>query len=167
MHKCFLLLGSNLGNRLGYLRLAIQKIAAVAGTVSQISPVFETEPWHFKAENNFMNCAIAISTLKLPGELLICLLDIEKQLGRRRSDSPGYHSREIDIDIIFFDDEIIRQDDLQIPHPQIAGRRFVLEPLNCIAPDKLHPELKKTIAELLKACPDHSKVEQITEPIFS
>jgi 2-amino-4-hydroxy-6-hydroxymethyldihydropteridine diphosphokinase len=166
MHKCFLLLGSNLGNRLGYLRSAIQKIDTEAGKVNKISPVYETDPWHFKAEKNFMNCAIEISTSKLPRELLSCIQDIEKQLGRQRSSSPSYNSREIDIDIIFFDDEIIRQDDLQIPHPQIAGRRFVLEPLNCLAADKLHPELKKTIAELLAACTDSSKVEQIMQPIL-
>jgi 2-amino-4-hydroxy-6-hydroxymethyldihydropteridine diphosphokinase len=166
MHKCFLLLGTNLGDRLGYLRLAIEKIALVAGKIMQISPVFETEPWHFEAEANFLNCAVEISTAKSAIEILKSIKEIEQQLGRQQTTLPGYHSREIDIDILFFDDEIIIQDNLQIPHPRMAERRFVLEPLFKIAPGMIHPVSNKAISELLASCADNSKVEQFNQPIF-
>lgn len=166
MHKCFLLLGTNLGNRMGYLRLAIEKIALEAGKIIQISPVFETEPWHFEAENNFLNCAVEISTVKSPAEILKSIKEIEQQLGRQRTALPGYHSREIDIDILFFDNEIINQDDLQIPHPRLAERRFALEPFCKIAPGIIHPVLNKTISELLAECADKSTVEQKTESLY-
>jgi 2-amino-4-hydroxy-6-hydroxymethyldihydropteridine diphosphokinase len=167
MHKCFLLLGTNLGDRLGYLRLAIEKIALEAGKIRQISPVFETEPWHFEAENNFLNCAVEISTAKSAIEILKSIKEIEQQLGRRQTSLPGYHSREIDIDILFFDDEIIYQDDLQIPHPRLAERSFALEPLCKIAPRMIHPVINKTISELLAECADNSKVEQKRSPYFN
>jgi len=166
MHKCFLLLGTNLGDRMGYLRLAIEKIALEAGKIMQISPVFETEPWHFEAENDFLNCAIEISTAKSAIEILKSIKEIEQQLGRQQTTLPGYHSREIDIDILFFDDEIINQDDLQIPHPRMAERRFVLEPLFKIAPGMIHPVSNKAISELLAECADNSTVEQKTESLF-
>lgn len=166
MHKCFLLLGTNLGNRLGYLRLAIEKIALEVGKIMQISPVFETQPWHFEAENDFLNCAVEISTSKSAIEILKSIKEIEQQLGRQQSFLPGYHSREIDIDILFFDDEIINQDDLQIPHPRMAERRFVLTPLCKIVPGMIHPVSYKTISEMLAECADNSKVVQITESLF-
>jgi 2-amino-4-hydroxy-6-hydroxymethyldihydropteridine diphosphokinase len=166
MHNCFLLLGSNLGNRLVYLRLAIEKIAVEVGEILQISPVFETEPWHFEAEANFLNCAIEVFTLKTPVEILKCTQEIEQQLGRQRSFLPGYHSREIDIDILFFDEEVLVQENLEIPHPRIAERRFALEPLCCIAPQKVHPVFKKTVSQLLATCGDNSKVKQFNQPIF-
>ena len=166
MHKCFLLLGSNLGNRMDFLRLAIEKIALEVGKIERISPVFETEPWHFDAENDFLNCAVEISTSKSAIEILKSIKEIEQQLGRSQNILPGYHCREIDIDILFFDDEIIIQDDLQIPHPRLSERRFALEPLNKIASGKMHPMLLKTVAELLAACTDSSKVKQITQSVF-
>jgi len=166
MHNCFLLLGSNLGNRLAYLRLAIEKIAQQVGEILQISPVFETEPWHFEAEANFLNCALEVFTLKTPAEILKCTQEIEQQLGRQNPTAQGYFSREIDIDILFFDDEVFVQENLEIPHPRIAERRFVLEPLCCIAPQKVHPVFMKTISELLVSCADNSKVEQFNQPIF-
>jgi len=166
MHNCFLLLGSNLGNRLVYQRLAIAKIATEVGEILQISPVFETEPWHFEAEANFLNCALEVFTLKTPAEILKCTQEIEQQLGRQKPAAQGYFSREIDIDILFFDDEVLVQKNLEIPHPRIAERRFALEPLCCIAPQKVHPVFKKNISELLAICADNSKVEQFNQPIF-
>ncbi len=167
MHKCFLLLGSNLGNRMDFLRLAIEKIALEVGKIERISPVFETEPWHFDAENDFLNCAVEISTSKSAIEILKGIKEIEQQLGRRQNILPGYHSREIDIDILFFDDEIIIQDDLQIPHTRLSERRFALEPLNKIAADKMHPVFYKTVSELLAVCTDGSKVKQINQSDFN
>ncbi len=166
MHKCFLLLGSNLGNRLEFIKLAIEKIANNVGEIAQVSPVFETEPWHFEAENEFLNCAVEISTAKSAIKILKSIKEIEQQFGRKHSSLPGYHSREIDIDILFYDDEIISEDDLEIPHPRLSERRFALEPLNKIAPGKMHPLLLKTVAELLAACTDSSKVKQITQSVF-
>jgi 2-amino-4-hydroxy-6-hydroxymethyldihydropteridine diphosphokinase len=153
----FLGLGSNLGDREGFLRKALELIDHEAGMVVTSSPVYETEPWGFPAEENFLNMATEIRTEKDPDELLHELLNIEIAMGRIRS-GPGYSSRKIDIDILLYENLTIRRPGLSIPHPLMHERRFVLAPLCDIASGIIHPVFKKTISVLLCECKDKSKV---------
>ena len=159
MHNCFLLLGSNEGNRLEILNRALQAIRHKTGKILLASSVYESEPWGFEADKYFLNLAVQVET-KLPaGTMLQKIQEIEKGLGRVRN-SKGYASRSIDIDILFFDDDIVDKPNLQIPHPRIHGRRFTLIPLNEICPEKMHPVFGKTISELLTECFDNLVVKR-------
>ncbi len=148
----FLHTGSNIGDRAGNLRAAAGLIAARAGAVVQASPLFRTEPWGVAEQPEFFNQALRISTELQPEALLEVILDIEKSMGRERREKWG--RRLIDIDILFFEDYIVHREGLHIPHPRMHLRNFVLAPLVRIAPDWVHPELHKTVRELLKTCPD-------------
>jgi len=159
-HIVFLGLGSNLGDRKGYLRAAIDAIGESAGEVVSISGIYESEPWGFSSEERFLNMVISLKTEPDPETLLKKLMKIESKLGRVRN-GKGYSSRTIDIDILLYDDLIIDKPDLKIPHPLIQERRFVLAPLCDIAPDITHPVLKKTFAALLGECGDLSQVTRI------
>ena len=159
MHICFLLLGRNQGNRIENLNRAEQEIHHKIGDIQLASSVYETEPWGFKSEGYFLNKVIKIST-KLPDQsVLEKTLDIEQELGRVRN-SKAYASRMIDIDILFYDDEIIDEPHLQIPHPRLHERMFTLIPLMEISPEKIHPKLQKTIKELLAECTDKLDVKK-------
>src|SRR5574344_3024022 len=151
MSFVYLSLGTNLGERELNLNSAIQEIGAL-GSIIQISAVYETEPWGFSSENKFLNMVIEIQTNIPASQLIKECLNIEAILGRTRGSALGYESRIIDIDILFFGDEVVNQDKLTIPHPYIQERRFILEPLNEIAPNLLHPVLCKTVSELLLIC---------------
>ena len=149
----YLSLGSNLGDRLGY----VQQAASIIGTTKDIqivtaSSFYETEPWHFKTDNWFVNAVIIISTSYYPEELLKLCLRVESQLGRNRQEESGYNDRTIDIDILFYDDKIIDEHengiDLTIPHPHVHERAFVLVPLLEVAPAYVHPVLKKSISDI-------------------
>lgn len=163
INKAYLLLGGNRGDRLSNIERAISRISSLSETEPEISSVFESEPWGFESDLKFLNLA-AIITTKLDAEsLLTKLLETEKELGRVRSISTeSYSSREMDIDIIFFNSDIIDKEKLTIPHPRMHLRRFVLEPLNEIAAQYIHPILNKSIKELLDECPDRSPVVQLT-----
>lgn len=151
MHKLvYLSLGSNLGDRATHLNTAISHLRTL-GDVTAISSFYETEPVEVTGQPWFLNCAVAMDTEKMPKQFLGGILDIEQQMGRRRSQQKG--PRNIDIDILLFASSIIETKGLTIPHPGLHERRFVLEPLAEIAPETRHPALKRTIRELRDALP--------------
>jgi deoxyguanosine kinase len=162
MKNVFLGLGSNIGNRYENLRQALMMIGEHIGQVSSVSPVYQTEPWGFQADTDFLNMVICVETTLTPSGLLGRILMIESQMGRMRYPA-GYSSRLIDIDILFLDNEIINHEDIVIPHPRMHLRRFVMIPLNQIAPDFIHPVFNKTIRELLEECKDESRVTRYPE----
>ena len=160
MHNCFLLLGSNQGNRLKILGHAEQEIRHKIGEIKLASSLYETEPWGFSPGQEFLNMVIQINT-RLPAEVVLKkILNIEQELGRVRN-SKGYTSRMIDIDILFYDNEIVDKPNLQIPHPRLHERMFTLIPLNEISPEKIHPVFGKNISELLAGCTDKLDVKKI------
>jgi len=160
MSFVYLLTGSNLGNRKVNLGKAKSMINARIGNILSSSAIYETEPWGFMQETNpFYNQAMKVSTLLSPIKLLDELLDIEKEMGRERK-THKYESREIDIDILFYDDQVIETERLIVPHPKMHLRRFTLEIVEEIAPHFIHPGLKKNISTLLKECGDKSWVRK-------
>lgn len=155
----YILLGSNMGDKLTLLNNAIEIIGSRCGKVIKKSSLYESEPWGFDAEQNFINQAICVETELSAHELLRELLSIEIELGRDRSRHyETYVSRPIDLDVIYYGDMINDDEDLILPHPRLQLRRFVLEPLCEIASDFVHPVLKKTNIELRDVCPDTSDV---------
>ncbi len=152
MNKVFLLTGGNMGDRAANLNLATHHIENRIGKIVIKSLVYETAAWGLTDQANFLNQVLEVSTTLEPQQLLEVIETIEKEMGRKRIQKMG--PRIIDIDILFYNNDIINQSNLTIPHPAIANRRFVLIPLVEIAPALLHPLLKKTMAELEQACPD-------------
>lgn len=164
-HKVYISLGSNLGDRQTHLQLALELIHQRIGVVDKISSLYETPAWGFVGEA-FYNACVSVTTLLSANYVLDELLRIEKELGRERNaGAKGYQSRTIDLDILFYDDEIIKTENLNVPHPQIHNRNFVLFPLNEIASNKIHPIFQKSIEELLKNSPDTSKITKISDKI--
>jgi 2-amino-4-hydroxy-6-hydroxymethyldihydropteridine diphosphokinase len=159
MAEVYLLLGSNLGDRLQMLEKACENINTQVGTIVQFSSIYETEPWGFVADLSFFNQVVLVQTNLKPRHLLETVLEIEKEFGRKRN-SDHYESRSIDIDILFYEDKVINESDLEIPHPKIQERMFVLKPMMEISPDMFHPELKKNILQLYNECSDSFSVEK-------
>ncbi len=154
--EVFLSLGSNMGNRLKYLTDAIDIIEKKIGLVTKKSSVYESEPWGNKNQNAFYNQIISIQTSLDARILLNTILNIEVELGRKRIEHWG--PREIDVDILFYNSQIINDKDLVVPHPEIANRMFVLMPMTELAPGFIHPIIKKSIRDLMRACSDTSNV---------
>ena len=150
-------LGSNLGNRFETLQKAVDQIAAEVGTVESISRVYETPAWGFESEA-FLNACIQVNSKKNPFEIIEILLSIETKLGRKRIESDGYQARSIDLDIVLYKDQIINEEHLQIPHPRMEIRQFVLTPLADIAAKVNHPILNRTIEKLQQECADKSNL---------
>lgn len=156
MTEVYLLLGSNKGKQEENLRASCGFIAESCGAVLQNSSLYETEAWGIKQQNSFLNQVIRINTVLGPTELLSVLKSIEKAVGRVETTKWG--PRIIDIDILFYGNQVIDLPELKIPHPYIQDRRFTLVPMSEIAPHLIHPVLGKTISELLNVCSDNSEV---------
>ena len=152
MNISYLLIGGNEGDRVAALAAARTHIEATAGPIRNASSLYETAPWGKTDQADFLNQALQVETLLDAPALMDMLLEIEAQLGRARTEK--YGSRIIDIDILFFNDAIIRQPRLVIPHPEIQNRRFVLTPMEEIAPFYIHPVLGVSVRELLLTCKD-------------
>jgi len=152
MNSVYLLIGGNMGDRFNYLRQAKDAIGKNAGKILETSAIYETEAWGLTNQDKFLNQALKIDTQLNPKDLLHCLLQIEESLGRKRE--VKYGPRIIDIDILFYGNEIVSTPHLKIPHPEIQNRRFALQCLQDIAPTFCHPVLHKTIRQLLADCAD-------------
>mgnify|MGYP000398011009 CR=1 FL=1 len=159
-HIVYISLGSNKGDRFKNLQSAINLIYNKIGRVDIISKVYNNPAFGFKSDD-FLNTCIRVETEFTATQVLNKLLAIEKELGRKRSKKSGYESRTIDLDIIFYDDAIIASKKLQVPHPEMHKRKFVLQPLFDIAPNQMHPELQKKVSELLAENNDASTLECI------
>jgi 2-amino-4-hydroxy-6-hydroxymethyldihydropteridine diphosphokinase len=159
-HQVILSIGSNEGNRLENLKLCIEMIHQKIGTVIKVSRIYETPSWGFDSDA-FYNCALLLHSFSAANKILAEALKIEKQLGRIRGEGIGYQSRVIDIDLIAFNEEIIDSEKLQIPHPLMQDRKFVLLPIQDLNLDWKHPVFKKNISELIACCLDNSVCEAI------
>jgi 2-amino-4-hydroxy-6-hydroxymethyldihydropteridine diphosphokinase len=153
----YLSLGSNLGNREQNLRGAIRQASAL-GRLVAVSSSYQTEPVEFTDQPWFLNCVIALETATQPAQMMAELLRIEHEMGRQRVLKKG--PRSIDIDILLFGDDVVNTPELTIPHPAMARRRFVLEPLAEIAPELRHPVAGKTVRELLAELPPGQTVKR-------
>lgn len=161
MNTCFLLLGANLQDRRNNLMQACILLEKEAGKISRVSNVYETEPWGFGSDQWFFNIAVELQTELNPKNLLTKILQTEKMMGRKRTKTTTYENRVIDIDILLYENRIIKNESLEIPHPQMHLRKFVMTPLAEIAPDVIHPVYQKKIKQLLKECQDECKISNI------
>jgi 2-amino-4-hydroxy-6-hydroxymethyldihydropteridine diphosphokinase len=160
VHKlAYLSLGSNVGDRAANLNAAIARLGEL-GAVVAVSSFYETEPVELAAQPWFLNCAVALDTEKMPKQLLTGIFEIEQGMGRRRVQTKG--PRSIDIDILLFGSSIVDTKKLTIPHPALHERRFVLEPLAEIAPEVRHPVFKRTVREMRDALPPGQAVRKIS-----
>jgi 2-amino-4-hydroxy-6-hydroxymethyldihydropteridine diphosphokinase len=151
-------LGSNIGDRLDILSRALSLLRGEAGEIVAMSSVWETEPWGFDADEQFLNMVAVLDTDKQPQQLMQLFRSIEGRLGRTRRSSRRYESRTIDIDILLWEDRVISLPGLEVPHQSIADRRFVLVPMNEVASGAVHPVTGITVAEMLAMCDDTSEV---------
>jgi 2-amino-4-hydroxy-6-hydroxymethyldihydropteridine diphosphokinase len=160
MNKVYLSLGSNRGGRKAHLKNAIDLISEWAGEVTVVSSLYETPPWKMEDETDFINQALLLETEMSSAQLIDTIILIESMMGRQRS-ANKYEPRKIDIDVLFFNDEIINTEELTVPHPLLQERKFVLVPMAEIAPEFIHPVLKKSITQLLNECEDKSEIQKL------
>jgi 2-amino-4-hydroxy-6-hydroxymethyldihydropteridine diphosphokinase len=159
MNEAYLLIGGNMGDRHNYLYKAREAIEKRCGKITRQSSIYETAAWGLEDQDSFLNQALELRTAFSAEDLLTTILQIEENLGRKREIK--YGPRIIDIDILLFNNAVIDTHGLKVPHPEMQNRRFVLEPLNEIAPNKVHPILKKNITQILAECTDPLTVNKI------
>ena len=157
----YLLLGSNIGDRVAHLQHARQHLAATAGELVAASSLYETAAWGLEDQPAFLNQALAIRTALDAPALLAACLATEQQAGRERHQR--WAARTLDVDILFYGEAIIQTPTLTVPHPALPSRRFALVPLAEIAPQLVHSQLRQTISELLAICPDSLEVVKFEE----
>jgi len=160
MTEALIITGSNMGNRKAYLTKAIEGLRDAAVFTTELSPLYETEPWGDIPQQNYYNQALIVKTKLSANLLLAAMLHVEQQLGRERGEQQ-YGPRTIDIDLLLYSTQIIQSPTLSIPHPRMHLRRFVLVPSFSIAPNWIHPVFQKTLFQLLKECTDNGKVELV------
>ncbi|MGH9376485.1 MAG: 2-amino-4-hydroxy-6-hydroxymethyldihydropteridine diphosphokinase [Terriglobia bacterium] len=165
MKRAYLSLGSNLGDRLARLKLALGGLAAGGVWVRRTSSYYKTQPVDFLPQGWFLNCVAEVETDLMPMQLLRACQAVERAGGRRPGVVKG--PRAIDIDILLYENAVIRSRELVVPHEQLAERRFVLVPLNELAPDARHPSFDRTARELLHDTPDHSQVIRLHSEPYS
>jgi len=158
VNKLYLLLGSNMGNSKSQLTTAILNIEKLIGCLTRQSGIYSTAAWGNLNQPDFLNQVIIVETKLSAHQSMQTILSIEKKMGRIRTIKNA--PRIIDIDILFFNKEIIEEAQLSIPHPQIQNRRFVLIPLNQLSPNLKHPVLKKSVHQLLIHCTDKLNVKK-------
>ncbi len=162
MKRVFLSLGSNLGNRSGNIQEALDALTAAGLEVRRVSSFYRTEPVEFRQQPWFVNCVAEVLTELLPLQLLKAVQRVEHSLGRRRVVNKG--PRTIDIDILLYENVVVRSAALNIPHESMAQRRFVLIPLGELAPGLRHPVTERTVTEMLSETADASQVIRIQSP---
>lgn len=157
----FILTGSNVGERESLLERACDLVGRFCGRIIAKSSVYESEPWGFEAEQWFLNQVIEIETELPPDDLMLKLMDIEKDLGRdRTTPHKGYVSRPMDLDILYYGNKIVDTEYVTAPHPRLHLRRFTLMPLCDVAPDFINPKMKVSNAKLLELCNDEGLVKK-------
>lgn len=150
LHSTYLSLGSNLGNRMENLNSAVSALKLL-GSINRISSVYESTSWGYDSQNNYLNCCLELLTAFSPPELLQKTKEIERAMGRIKTEE--YTDRIIDLDILVYGDLILNSEELTLPHPHIETRAFVLVPLSEIASDLFHNKHFLTIGQLLENCP--------------
>lgn len=159
LHTVYLCIGGNLGDRLENIQETHDFISFNMGEIVAMSSVYESSPWEMTGAEDFLNQVVVIETELTPLQLLQEIQELEEYYGRQRK-AGQYLSREMDVDILFWNDEVHTFDKLTVPHPRMAERRFVLVPLAEVAPEFIHPVLKKSVAALLADCTDASNVKK-------
>lgn len=165
MAVAYISIGGNLGNRLEFLQQGLNSCAQHIGSVQAISTVFETPAVGFDG-HPFLNACFSIATQLTAPQLMEQLLTIEKEHGRTRNNSENYQNRTLDLDLLFFDDLVLQNSNLIVPHPKLTERRFVLQPLAEIAANKAHPEVQKTVQALLDSCQDKTSLAETAQPLL-
>lgn len=159
--QVFILLGTNLGLKEENLSRCIEEIKIFSVSAITTSFIYKSEAWGYESDNYFLNQCVSFYTDLKPLELLSQLKNIEEKLGRLEKKSTTYEDRIIDIDILLYGNKIVNTEELSIPHPRLAERKFALLPLAELDPELIHPVFKKSIAEMLVDCQDDSDLERI------